>query len=120
MLSLFNKYNESACLFECRLAYAATRAKCIPWDYPVPGLGNLSTLPMCVASKVIGQKNAIRNFEDLMSSKKSAESCNCLPNCEEVSFKTQVDCTSNLLFNMTNTYVTANQRGYEHEERVLF
>ncbi len=87
-LGLFHVYDEAACIFECRMARAAQSAKCAPWDYPTPG--NISELPICIADKM-DQDNAIRNFEENMSSQETLSGCNCLPNCEEVSFITQVE-----------------------------
>ncbi len=33
-LKVFREYTQSACVFECMLAQATDRCKCVPWNYP--------------------------------------------------------------------------------------
>ena len=86
-------YREEGCLFECRLRFAAKNAGCIPWDYPMPR--NLSDMPLCTSSSGnyysnLGISRTLEKFEQLMNSNRSLANCNCLTNCEEVEYETQV------------------------------
>ena len=47
--SMFKRYSQSGCLFECRLKYAIVKAGCIPWDYPVPSGIDERAYPMCTS-----------------------------------------------------------------------
>ena len=69
---------------------------CIPWDYttPIDGAKNWNTFDMCFSNTgdydFYGQKNGLALFEKAMNSNEPLKDCNCLPNCEETAFETQV------------------------------
>ena len=86
---IFRNYSEESCLFECRLEHAAREAGCVPWDYPHPYGSKPDEFPICVATSNI-TLNKLAKFEALMGSEDGLRDCHCLPNCEEVTFKTQV------------------------------
>ncbi len=98
---MFQSYNEKACQFECRLKFAARQAGCIPWDYPVPqrsaGGDDLDwgALEIC-RSNHSGEngENRLSVFERAMDSDAALRQSgcdDCSPNCEEVTFETQVN-----------------------------
>lgn len=82
---MLKHYRKEGCLFECRLRFAAKKAGCIPWDYPMPK--NMSDVPLCKSSN---QDKTLEEFGIQMDSKASLSNCNCLSNCEEVEYETQV------------------------------
>ncbi len=88
---MFKAYNEKSCLFECRLRFSMRRSGCIPWEYPHPSEPPAFDFTHICSSNPNNTINPIAVFEDAMNSPESMEDCNhCLPNCEEVVFKTQV------------------------------
>ena len=99
---MFNGYSQKGCIFECRLKYTFSHVKCIPWDYPVPpSLVKSKHVEMCDSSYSSSETPAdskLATFENYMNSKESIEDCNCLPDCEQQVFETQVsysqDCTN--------------------------
>ena len=86
---MFHTYNEKSCQFECRLKYAVKRSKCLPWDYPAPGN---KTYPICRSSVRLNSSmpNQLTVFENAMNSAESLKDCLCPPNCQEISFESQV------------------------------
>ena len=87
---MFNEYEERACQFDCRLRYAINRSRCLPWDYP--SLGEES-LPICRSDMTDADGRRVNNlleFETALNSNESLTGCKCLPNCEEIVYKTQV------------------------------
>ena len=82
---MLKQYRKEGCLFECRVRFAATMAGCIPWDYPLPT--NMTDLPLCKSSV---DEQTLEEFGRLMESQESLTNCNCLSNCQEVKFETQV------------------------------
>ena len=92
--SLFKSYNMKGCQFECRLKYAIKQSKCIPWDYPKPldDDGKWDEYEVCQSNsneEELGP-NGLAAFEDAINSDASLKTCDCLPNCQEVTFDTQV------------------------------
>ncbi len=85
---MFNFYDEKSCQFECRLQYAANKSGCIPWDYPIPK--GFSGLPICTLSSADPNMDGLVIFENAMDSADSLSGCECLPNCEETQYRTQV------------------------------
>ena len=78
------------CLFECRLKFAITGAGCIPWNYPIPVGINEADFETCTN---IAFENATSNlalFQSAIESENSTKDCDCMPDCEEVTFKPQV------------------------------
>ncbi len=52
---------------------------------------NYSALPPCLPSNKYDPRfNSLGDFEAAMDSEEAGMDCGCLPNCEEVIFKTQV------------------------------
>ena len=94
--SMFNSYNFKACQFECRLSYAVGKAGCLPWDYVLPSGIESENVTMCVSesvSPVPGQmrESNLARFERAMNSNESLGNCSaCMPNCEEVTYETQL------------------------------
>ena len=89
---MFKQYKQLGCMFECRLKYAIINSGCIPWNYPVPGGMNEAEFDVCVAH--IQKENDTSNlalFHILMESEESMVNCNCIPDCEQVTFEPQVN-----------------------------
>ncbi len=82
MDGLFNKYDERACHFDCRMRYAVGKSGCVPWDYPA---FENDALPICTSLP----PNRLSAFERAMNSNESLQGCRCLPDCQQVLFKTQ-------------------------------
>ncbi len=93
---MFNTYNEKSCLFECRLKFAIKAGNCIPLDYPAPAGHQWESYPICVASidkkSRAGELSSLEKFERAMDSADSMKHCECLPNCEEVTYESKVSC----------------------------
>ena len=91
---MFNRYSQKGCIFECRLKNTLNHVKCVPWDYPIPpSLINSQNVEMCNSSYKQSETPAdskLATFENYMNSKESIENCNCLPDCEQQVFETQV------------------------------
>ena len=92
---MLSNYTYEGCIFECRLNNTYKAIRCMPWDYPIPPDieegGN--EIRMCNSSseqKDSTSESDLAKFEDFMKSDKSTSNCDCLPECEEESFKTQV------------------------------
>ena len=78
-------------MFECRLKNAISSANCVPWDYPIPPSmrGNYEFCNSSTAQE--GQdESTLSRFEAVMNSGDSITNCDCLADCEEVVYKTQV------------------------------
>ena len=88
---MLKHYRKEGCLFECRIRYAADQAGCIPWDYPMPK--NMSEIPLC---KLSVDEQTLLKFEQFMDSEASLRNCNCLSNCQEVKYETQVSFSYNI------------------------
>ena len=89
--SMFNRYSQKGCIFECRLKNTLNHVGCIPWDYPMPlSLINSQHVEMCNSSYKINSGSKLATFENHMNSKESIENCDCLPDCEQQVFETQV------------------------------
>ena len=103
---MFNGYSQKGCIFECRLKNTYNYVKCIPWDYPIPpSLINSEHVEMCDSSYNYSYSSSetpadskLATFENFMDSEESIEDCNCLPDCDQQVFETQVsysqDCTN--------------------------
>ena len=78
------------CLFECRLKFAITGARCIPWNYPIPEGINEADFETClnIADGTVSGNLAV--FQSAIESENSTKDCDCMPDCEEVTFKPQV------------------------------
>ena len=102
--SLFVKYSQQGCLFECSLRYAVAKAGCLPWDYPMPTGIRADLLPVCLANyeannSRVGDLSGIFNtgwldsriaaFDDAMN-ERDVISCDCLPDCEGITYDVQV------------------------------
>ena len=88
---MLKHYRKEGCLFECRIRFAADKAGCIPWDYPLPQ--NISDIPLCKSSV---DDQTLEQFGQYMDSEKSLANCNCLSNCQEVKYETQVSYSFNI------------------------
>ncbi len=70
---------QMSCIFECQLAYTASRCGCIPWDYPQLD----SSYPICHVS-------GRRCFESLLpmsDSVSTGEPCDCPNDCSGISYQ---------------------------------
>ena len=78
------------CLFECRLKFAIINAQCIPWNYPIPEGINEADFETClnIADGTVSGNLAV--FQSAIESENSTKDCECMPDCEEVTFKPQV------------------------------
>ncbi len=104
---MFNTYNEKSCQFECRLRHAINvlnntnipnttteeemgDKNCLPWDFPVPeDLSDAVSKHFCFSAQD-SNHNYLEKFDRAMNSDRSLDNCShCLPNCQEVVFKTQ-------------------------------
>lgn len=103
---MFKQYKQLGCMFECRLRYAAMNSRCIPWDYPVPGGQEESNFDVCVANSNGANISNLALFQKLMDSEESMANCYCSPDCEQVTFKPQVNFTQYSIF---------QQNQYEYE-----
>ena len=82
---MFKMYRHKGCLFECRLRYAASVVGCLPWDYPVPlGLEEIDT---CLSWQ--NETNKLKQFHDAMDDPISMKNCQCMHDCEEVTYDIQ-------------------------------
>ncbi len=89
---MFKPYDEQSCLFECRLEHAIGKSGCVPWDYPNPldDEGRAwSDFEICTAS-IDKKENKLALFEEMMNNGRESVECDCLPNCEETAYRTQV------------------------------
>ena len=82
---MFKVYTKRGCQFECRLRVAAANASCIPWDYPVPK--DLEGIEICLT--FLNGNNPFEQFHARMDDPQSLQNCTCLPDCEEITYKTQ-------------------------------
>ena len=91
---MFKAYNVKSCQFECRLKHAIRKAKCIPWDYPRPidKYEDFSRYEMCFGgeNEQVGGASGLDEFDKVMNSNETLSECHCMPNCEQVTFETQV------------------------------
>ena len=83
---MFKTYRQEGCLFECRLRYAQNITNCIPWDYPVPQ--DLGDVNICLTWQ--NETNKLKEFDAIMNDPDVIETCKCLPDCEEITYETQV------------------------------
>jgi hypothetical protein len=99
--SLFRYYGQKSCVFECHVKYAHAKCGCTPWNYP--HFGNESVQVICdgILSYCFKQKmqEQVRNCSSCSMTKKKEhhvlsiitvtfqQHCDCLPNCEEVTFE---------------------------------
>ena len=88
--SMFNEYKHAGCLFECSLKFAITKAKCIPWDYPLPAGLAENDFELCTSFKNGSQISNLALFHQRMDSKDSMAHCKCIPDCEKVTYEPQV------------------------------
>ena len=87
--SVFRKYSNEGCLFECRLRNAPSHTGCIPWDYPVPqDMEGIDGMEICLAWE--NGRDKLKEFNSIMDDPRVIDSCDCLPDCEEVNYETQV------------------------------
>ena len=89
---MFRNYTQEGCIFECQLKNAFETIGCLPWDYPVPPQlekQDTNHIRMCNSSSSTSESDLAR-FEDYMNSVNSTINCDCLSDCEEVSFEIQV------------------------------
>ena len=80
---MFKEYTEEGCLFECKLRRAANFSKCIPWDYPTPK--GMDKMDICT----MGSNLTLAAFEMKMNEPITPQTCDCLPGCKVVNYKTQ-------------------------------
>ena len=83
---MFKTYTKRGCQFECRLRDAAAHANCVPWNYPLPK--DLEGIQICL-TWLNETTNPLKKFHARMDDPKSLHKCDCLPDCEEITYKTQ-------------------------------
>ena len=88
--SMFKEYKQLGCLFECRLKFAIINARCIPWDYPMPPGVEHKYLETCFSNKNGSAISNLAQFHKLMDSKESMADCDCIQDCEHVTYEPQV------------------------------
>ena len=86
--SMLRHYRQQGCQFECRLRNSAKKAGCVPWDYPLPT--NISEIICRNSEGEDDKERSLEAFDAFMKSQESLRGCQCLPNCEEVAYETQV------------------------------
>jgi hypothetical protein len=77
--SLFKIYSYETCRFECRLQESKRICGCTPWNYPHYGTETVTEICDGVQAHC---------FEEMMD--KSNLTCDCLPDCTKLEFKTSV------------------------------
>lgn len=106
--SMFTYYTQKTCMFECILKSVVNKVGCLPWDYPPPS-GVENDIPMCTSYIDGSEHNNSRiQFEMAMNDADVNMECssNCLPDCEHVSLKWQVDTTNLRVSNLCKDPVT--------------
>ena len=117
--SFLTSYSEQGCVFECVLRHAVScitfrtavpaslhispikcyflqkqQTNCTPWDYPSPN--GVDHIPLCT-SYFDGKNyfNNLKSFDMVMRDSAVSDNCSseCLPNCEQVSYKWTMDTT---------------------------
>ena len=81
--SMFNYYTQKSCLFECRLTFAVSQVNCTPWDFPNPNKDR--DVETCTA-----KDDRLKLFDEAMRDSDNLLECDCLPDCEEIVFETEV------------------------------
>jgi len=87
-LTMFKKYSEKACIFECRIKNAYKRAGCIPWDYPLPE--SLKMAERCYSLESNRGKDLIK-FHNAMNAPDITQGCSCEPDCEFHTYDFQIN-----------------------------
>ena len=98
---MFRAYTKRGCQFECRLRDAAAHAKCIPWDYPMPK--DLEGIEICL-TMLNATTNPLGKFHARMDDPQPLQNCDCLPDCEEITYETQEKCHHNLTKMSSQSY----------------
>ncbi len=87
-LRIFNRYTQSACIFECRLRHASEVCQCTPWDYPAYD----ESLPLC-SNKDLPEDLSIfsdvqfdKCFEEALDANKTVAGCDCPQECDELQY----------------------------------
>ena len=81
-------------MFECRLKNAIRAIGCVPWDYPMPpSMSSEGIKEFCNSSFAENgsvDNSTLSRFDAFMNNGESISSCECLSDCEEVVYETQV------------------------------
>ena len=81
-------------MFECRLKSAIRGVGCVPWDYPMPPSMNFKGSEEFCNSRFdqngSPDNSTLSRFDAFMNSGESISNCECLSDCEEVVYETQV------------------------------
>ena len=87
---MITRYSYKGCIFECRLKNAIKAVGCVPWDYPIPpSMSKEGNKKFCNSSPEKNGSTLLR-FDAFMNSGESMSNCECMADCEEVVYKTQV------------------------------
>jgi hypothetical protein len=89
--SLFLMYSQKSCYFECTLNSAINQEKCLPWDFPVPTKDGVAIDVDVCLSQNVARINQINKFHQAMKNRSYSQNCQCMPDCEAVSYDVQVD-----------------------------
>ena len=79
-IKMFNYYTYKSCMFECKLRNVIQTMGCTAWY--LPQSEEWSGTPLCTASYLDW-------FLFRMGSREATANCDCLPDCEEVTFETK-------------------------------
>ena len=84
------RYSYKGCMFECRLKSAIKAVGCVPWDYPMPPSMSEEFCNSSFAENGSVDNSTLSRFDAFMNSGESISNCECLSDCEEVVYETQV------------------------------
>ena len=89
--SIFQKYSQAGCIFECSLKFAIESVGCLPWDFPVPSKWQDVHLAVCNSTNPnpINDKNKLVLFYEAMNNDSNLRTCECMPDCEATVYDTQ-------------------------------
>ena len=77
--TLFNYYTYKSCSFECKLRNVIAELNCTDWKLPLSK--DWESVPLCTAAYM-------DEFNYLMGTREMGDNCDCMPDCEEVTFET--------------------------------
>ena len=91
--SIFKKYSQAGCIFECSLNFAIASVECVPWDFPVPFKWQDVQLAICTSinQDPTNDKNKLVLFHEAMNNDSNLRTCDCMPDCEATIYDTQGD-----------------------------
>ena len=89
--SIFESYSKKGCIFECSVKFAIEKVGCLPWDFPVSSAWDDTNLEICYSINTESQSfNKVAMFYEAMHNDSNLKQCQCLPDCEQTIYDTQV------------------------------